>query len=69
MIKSTINKIKCKLGLHNWEQNKELRIYDISPNPFDSKHETPRRSCKNCKWQQKWLPGYGGSEIGCWWWI
>lgn len=27
---------------------------------------TPKRECLRCERKQKWLPGYGGSEWGCW---
>ncbi len=56
--------IKCRLSFHRWIYSKRLTLYDIFPSPFDSKYETPVRVCENCKEQQKWLPGYGGSEIG-----
>lgn len=61
-----IQDIKRHLGLHKWKYSKELKLYDMSPSPFDSKYETPVRTCEKCKESQKWLPGYGGSEIGCW---
>ena len=58
--------IKCKLGFHKWKYSKPFTIYDVSPNPFDSKYDLPKRICEHCKYEQEWLPGYGGNEIGCW---
>ncbi len=61
-----LRKIKCKLELHKWKQSNKLTLYDISPGPFDSNYQTPTRTCEKCDKKQRWLPGYGGSEIGCW---
>jgi hypothetical protein len=55
----------CKIGIHKWKQNRPLHIRDIHPG-FDMQWETPTRKCLRCKKKEKWLPGYGGSEIGCW---
>ena len=43
---------KCWLGLHNWRMEEKAN------------HLT--RYCTRCGRQERWLPGYGGSEIGCW---
>ena len=58
--------VLCKLGFHRWNQSKSITLYDMSPSPLDSRYKTPKRKCKACKKEQKWIPGYGGSEIGCW---
>jgi hypothetical protein len=55
----------CKIGLHKWKQNRPLCIRDIHP-VFDYTWKTPTRTCLRCGKQQQWLPGYGGSELGCW---
>jgi len=65
-MKINYRNIKCKIGLHKWVQSKPLTGYDMFPSPFDSKYSTPTRTCVRCGERQKWLPGYGGSEIGCW---
>ena len=55
----------CRLGIHKWIQNRDLHIIDIFPPPFLN-YKNPERTCNKCKKTQFWLPGYGGSEIGCW---
>lgn len=55
----------CWIGWHKWKQSHALSPIDAFP-PFFIKYETPTRSCEHCKKMQRWLPGYGGSEIGCW---
>lgn len=55
---------KCWIGLHAWQQDRPLRTYDMWPMKPD--YETPIRTCQRCGKEQQWLPGYGGSEIGCW---
>jgi len=55
----------CLIGLHKWEESRPLHIRDIHPG-FISGWETPTRVCIRCGKQEKWLPGYGGSEIGSW---
>ena len=57
--------LKCFMGLHKWKQNRELNVVDIYPPPF-MKWVRPIRECEVCGKKQYWLPGYGGSEIGCW---
>lgn len=54
-----------KLGIHRWEMSRPLSTLDIFPPAF-LPHEAPMRRCKICGKQQRWLPGYGGSEPGCW---
>lgn len=56
---------RCFIGIHKWKQNRKLAIYDIHP-PFYMKYGSPTRECEYCGLKQEWLPGYGGSEIGCW---
>ena len=58
-------KLRCRLGVHKYEQSRPLVIMDIFP-PFYLPYETPRRACSFCSKKQYWLPGYGGSEIGSW---
>ncbi len=55
----------CYVGWHAWEQNRDLHIRDMHPG-LDSFWSTPTRKCIYCGTRQKWLPGYGGSELGCW---
>jgi len=55
----------CKIGWHKYKQDKELHIKDIHPG-FDSEWKCPTRKCIFCGYEERWLPGYGGSEIGCW---
>jgi len=57
---------RCKIGLHQWEQERPISVYDGFPSPYDAVYQTPTRTCVRCKGQQQWLPGYGGSEWGCW---
>ena len=64
-IKDIFRKVICKAGLHAWNQSNPITLYDLSPSPFDSLHRTPTRTCKSCGKEQEWIPGYGGSEIGC----
>lgn len=56
----------CIIGIHVWNQGRELSVYHAFPSPFDAAYETPRRVCERCGRRQYWLPGYGGSEWGCW---
>jgi len=58
-------RLLCWLGIHHWELSRELSALDAFP-PFFIRYETPIRRCKICGKQQRWLPGYGGSEPGCW---
>ena len=51
----------CSIGLHKWGKP------DIQPNPFPvDMTNTAKRACRRCGQRQWWLPGYGGSELGCW---
>jgi len=59
-------KILCFVGWHAWEQSRVLNAYDAFPAPFDSEYKNPERHCTRCGKEQRWLPGYGGSEFGCW---
>ena len=38
---------------------------DGFPPPFVP-YDNPTRECVRCGKKQRWLPGYGGSEWGCW---
>ena len=55
----------CKIGWHHWRQSRELRAIDAFP-PMNLKYEAPVRVCESCSVVEQWLPGYGGSEFGCW---
>ena len=57
---------RCRIGLHAWKQERAVSVYDAFPSPYDRAYETPRRECERCGTRERWLPGYGGSEIGCW---
>ena len=53
-----------KLHLHKWEYSRYVTILDIFP-PLIENYKTPTRVCRVCSKQEYWLPGYGGSEVGC----
>lgn len=55
----------CWFGIHRWKQTRAVTTGDIFPSPFES-YENPVRWCAKCGREEYWLPGYGGSEIGCW---
>jgi hypothetical protein len=57
--------VGCILGIHKWVQSRPLVQADAFPPPF-VKYDTPTRKCEHCSKGQNWLPGYGGSEFGCW---
>lgn len=59
-------RLLCRLGLHKWEESRDVSLYDMFPSPFDRSYQSPTRRCLRCPKKQHWLPGYGGSEIGCW---
>ena len=59
------NKLKCFIGWHKWEQTRPVGILDGFP-PWHIPYEPPKRKCLCCGKHQRWLPGYGGSEWGCW---
>ena len=59
-------RLRCKIGIHRWKYTRRPTFQqDAFPTPFDT-YEAPVRWCKWCNQQQRWLPGYGGSEMGCW---
>jgi hypothetical protein len=58
--------LRCFFGLHKWQQSRKLHVVDAFPPPFDTEYQNPTRECEKCGKFQRWLPGYGGSEIGCW---
>lgn len=61
-----IGRIKCALGLHAWINDRAITPYDYFPSPMDRNWQNPVRKCARCGRRQWWLPGYGGSEPGCW---
>ena len=62
-----LRRILCKIGIHwpHWEQSRPLEPADGFP-PHFIKYERATRTCRQCGQTQYWLPGYGGSEWGCW---
>ena len=58
-------RLLCKIGIHKYQQSRPLTPYDVMPF-FGFVYNCPERKCKKCGKEQKWLPGYGGSELGCW---
>jgi len=59
-------KFLCHLGLHSWELNRPMSILDGFPPIGPTDYKLPTRKCRRCSKEQEWLPGYGGSEWGCW---
>ena len=57
--------LRCLIGWHYWSQSRPIGLIDGFP-PWYAKYENPTRSCTRCPKTQSWLPGYGGSEWGCW---
>ena len=58
-------KLRCLVGLHVWTQSRAITPADYFP--FSSvRYRPPTRQCSACGKRQKWLPGYGGSELGSW---
>jgi hypothetical protein len=55
----------CCFGIHKWEQSRPRTTADIFPCPGEP-YDPPIRVCARCGRAQSWLPGYGGSELGCW---
>lgn len=51
-----------RFHLHRWKLNRLMTIMDIWP--IDEGQLI--KSCACCEKHERWLPGYGGSEIGCW---
>ena len=60
-----MNNLWCLIGLHKWVYSRIPTLYDIHP-PLNRIYIPPTRSCSRCGKAQRWLPGYGGSEDGCW---
>ena len=56
--------LRCCVGLHVWNEDPPLTIEAIFPAPWE--HKEWKRTCLRCGKMQRWLPGYGGSELGCW---
>jgi hypothetical protein len=54
---------RCFFGFHRWHQNKP---FDGSEGFPDAGYRRWVRVCSRCRKRQTWLPGYGGSEWGCW---
>jgi len=55
----------CTIGMHKWNQTRPIALIDGFPPP-NVKYTPPKRTCKKCGKRERWLPGYGGSEWGCW---
>lgn len=64
-MKEILGKVLCFLGIHKWELSRPVGVMDIFPPPT-ARYKNPTRECQRCGKAQWWLPGYGGSEIGCW---
>ena len=60
-----IGTLKCLVGWHVWNATRPIGIMDGFPPPCVP-YDNPRRTCRRCDKHQRWLPGYGGSEWGCW---
>ena len=58
--------LRCRLGLHAYVASRPASIFDGFPPPVDIGYRERTRTCTRCARTQKWLPGYGGSEWGCW---
>ena len=58
-----ISRLKCWVGWHAWVQSRPLVVQDAIPM---HREPNPTRTCSQCGERQRWLPGYGGSEFGCW---
>ena len=58
-------RLRCWLGIHEWLQSRPLSVYDAFP-MAGVQYQNPTRECLHCGKAQYWLPGYGGSEFGCW---
>lgn len=63
-LRKQIDRWLCKAGLHHWKVSRDLLPIDVFPIGKD--YEAPTRTCADCGKHQSWLPGYGGSELGCW---
>lgn len=60
-----MKRLRCLIGIHRWQQTRPLALNDMFPSPF-GRYQAPERVCACCDKEQRWLPGYGGSEDGCW---
>jgi len=65
-LKKALIKMGCFFGVHAWKYNRPERSDDAFPCFFDKTYTQWLRKCARCGKQQYWLPGYGGSEWGCW---
>lgn len=60
-----LGKFLCWLSLHEWKQHappKNKREAKISGREWTVYTKT----CLRCDRREYWLPGCGGSELGCW---
>jgi len=60
-----LRRMRCRAGLHHWIHTRRLTTADWYPPPW-LRYIPPERHCLWCGKQEEWLPGYGGSELGCW---
>jgi hypothetical protein len=51
----------CMIGFHSWQQDDGI----MSPFPIAFERLATRECC-HCGFREQWLPGFGGSELGCW---
>lgn len=57
-------RFKCWIRCHGaWQYYRQQTILDIFPPPGMG---PLRRRCFWCGCKERWLPGYGGTELGCW---
>jgi hypothetical protein len=59
-----LHMILYALGWHQWAMSRPPGVEDAFP--MSRAWVRPTRKCEHCQRQQKWLPGYGGSELGSW---
>jgi len=50
---------------HRWIEYAINGTTTRDPFPFNPGYKCWRK-CERCSKKQRWLPGYGGSELGCW---
>ena len=55
----------CRAGWHNYVASREICPIDLFP-PVDVAYVNPTRECTACGHAQRWMPGYGGTELGHW---
>ena len=64
-MRELIRRFRCWIGIHYWRQSRPIGLLDGFP-PINENYKLPTRKCERCGKREEWLPGYGGSEWGCW---